>query len=93
MEEALASGVLDMIGLGRPMCVETDTPNRLLDGAETCGAWEKQIRPAKAGLGWFCLALISHGDGKEPDTALSGEDAITRFLANEEATATALTGR
>lgn len=93
MEEALASGVLDMIGLGRPMCVETDTPNKLLGGAEACGAWEKQIRPAKAGLGWFCLALISHGDGKDPDVNLSGEDAITRFLANEEATAAALIGR
>ncbi|MDF1721598.1 MAG: NADH:flavin oxidoreductase/NADH oxidase family protein [Minwuia sp.] len=93
MEEALASGVLDMIGLGRPMCVETDTPNKLLGGADACGAWEKQIRPAKAGLGWFCLALINHGEGKDPDTAMTGEDAMKRFMANEEATAAALVGR
>lgn len=93
MEEALASGALDMIGLGRPMCVEPDVPNKLLSGAEGCGTWEKQIRPAKAGMGWFALALISHGDGEDPDTAMTGEQAITAYLANEEATAAALVGR
>jgi len=94
MEEALASGALDMIGLGRPMCVETDAPNRLLSGAaDRVGAYEKSIRPAKAGLGWFALALIAHGDGRMPDVAMTGEQAIAAYLANENATADALTGR
>ena len=93
MQSALASGVLDMIGLGRPMCVETDAPNRLLAGAGACGAYEKDIRPAKGGLGWFCLALIAHGDGRRPDTTLTGEQAIQAYLANEHATASALAGR
>ncbi|GJL87901.1 MAG: NADH oxidase [Minwuia thermotolerans] len=93
MEEALAGGALDMIGLGRPMCVETDAPNKLLAGAETCGTWEKEIRPAKAGMGWFALALISHGDGQDPNTAMTGEEAMKAYIANEEATASALVGR
>ena len=85
--------LLDMIGLGRPMCVETDAPNKLLAGAESCGTWEKEIRPAKAGMGWFALALISHGDGQDPNTAMTGEEAMKAYVANEEATASALVGR
>ncbi|PJK31326.1 NADH:flavin oxidoreductase/NADH oxidase family protein [Minwuia thermotolerans] len=87
MEQALASGALDMIGLGRPMCVETDAPDRLLAGAESVGAWEREIRPPKAGMGWFALNLIRHGDGLDPDTAMTGEEAIRAYVANEEATA------
>lgn len=94
MEAALEEGACDMIGLGRPMCVDTDLPNRLLRGeADRAEAYEERIVPAKAGLGWFCLQLIAHGDGREPDRALEGETAIRGYLANEEKTAAALEGR
>jgi 2,4-dienoyl-CoA reductase-like NADH-dependent reductase (Old Yellow Enzyme family) len=92
MEAALASGVLDVIGLGRPMCVETDLPNKILAGGDGT-AWERNIKPAKAGLAWFCLALIAHGDGKTPNTALTGPDAIELYLKNEEETALKLRDR
>lgn len=93
MEAALEEGACDMIGLGRPMCVDTDLPNKLLAGADRAIAYEDEIVPAKAGLGWFCLQLIAHGDGREPDRSLNGEDAIAAYLANEEKTAAALVGR
>ncbi|CAN5134334.1 NADH:flavin oxidoreductase/NADH oxidase family protein [soil metagenome] len=32
IEEALATGATDLIGLGRPVCVEPDLPARLVDG-------------------------------------------------------------
>lgn len=93
MEAALAEGACDVIGLGRPMCVDTDLPNKLLAGAEGAIAYEDGIVPAKAGLGWFCLQLLAHGDGREPDRTLGGEEAIKGYLANEEKTAAALVGR
>ena len=94
MEAALASGALDVVGLGRPMCVETDLPARILAGASDGGtAWERNIKPAKAGLAWFCLALIAHGDGRVPDTSLTGAEAIERYLRNEEETAASLRDR
>lgn len=93
MEAALGDGACDMIGLGRPMCVDTDLPNRLLAGADGAVAYEDAIVPAKAGLGWFCLQLIAHGDGREPDRAMTGEAAIRSYVANEEETAAALAGR
>jgi 2,4-dienoyl-CoA reductase-like NADH-dependent reductase (Old Yellow Enzyme family) len=33
MHEALGSGGVDLIGLGRPLCVDPDFPNRILSGA------------------------------------------------------------
>jgi 2,4-dienoyl-CoA reductase-like NADH-dependent reductase (Old Yellow Enzyme family) len=54
MEEALASGGADIIGLGRPMCVDTDAPARLLAGAEELNRYENQLSlfpPALAFLG------------------------------------------
>lgn len=92
MEAALASGALDVVGLGRPMCVETDLPNKVLAGGDGT-AWEKNIKPAKAGLAWFCLALLSHGDGKAPNTALTGPEAIELYQKNEEETALKLRDR
>lgn len=92
MEAALASGAVDVVGLGRPMCVETDLPNKILAGGDGT-AWEKNIKPAKAGLAWFCLALIAHGDGRTPNTALTGPEAIELYLKNEEETAVKLQNR
>ncbi|NWG45189.1 MAG: NADH:flavin oxidoreductase/NADH oxidase family protein [Alphaproteobacteria bacterium] len=45
MDEALASGAVDLIGLGRPLCVMPDAPARLLAGTlEATPAYEKTLR-------------------------------------------------
>lgn len=43
MEEALASGSADMVGLARPMCVMADAPNQLLAGLDTLPRYENQV--------------------------------------------------
>ncbi len=94
MDEALAAGELDMIGLGRPMCVDTDLPKKLISGDWTQAvAYERDIDPPKAGLAWFCLQLIRIGDGLEPDRGLGGAEAIARYAENEARTAQGLVGR
>jgi len=94
MDEALAAGELDMIGLGRPMCVDTDLPRHLLDGDwAQAVSYERDIDPPKAGLAWFCLQLIRLGDGLAPDRGLRGADAIDAYALNERRTAEALVGR
>ncbi len=51
MMEALADGGVDVIGLGRPLCTDTDLPQRLLDGtAERAPEWEKSL---SLGSGFF----------------------------------------
>jgi 2,4-dienoyl-CoA reductase-like NADH-dependent reductase (Old Yellow Enzyme family) len=43
MEQAIASGGADLIGIGRPMCVDTDAPAQLLAGAEELQRYEAQL--------------------------------------------------
>jgi 2,4-dienoyl-CoA reductase-like NADH-dependent reductase (Old Yellow Enzyme family) len=43
MEQAIASGGADLIGLGRPMCVATDAPAQLLAGADELHRYENEL--------------------------------------------------
>ena len=43
MEYALETGGADLIGLGRPMCVDTDAPARLLAGEAELNRYEAQL--------------------------------------------------
>lgn len=46
MNDAVASGAIDVVGLGRPLTVEPDVPGHLLDGSVTASA----VRPRRSGL-------------------------------------------
>ena len=43
MEQALTEGGASLIGLGRPLCVQTDGPKRLLDGADALPRYEDEL--------------------------------------------------
>ena len=43
IEQALASGGADLIGLGRPLCVMTDAPARLLEGLTALPRYESSL--------------------------------------------------
>ncbi|MEO1305819.1 MAG: NADH:flavin oxidoreductase/NADH oxidase family protein [Pseudomonadota bacterium] len=45
MDAALASGEADLVGLGRPLCVDVDAPAQLISGAlDELPKWEKTLR-------------------------------------------------
>lgn len=45
MNDALAGGEADLIGLGRPLCVDVDAPAQLISGAvKELPRWEKTLR-------------------------------------------------
>ncbi len=47
MDEALASRAIDVIGLGRPMCVQADAPEALISGrVARLPSWEEHLRLA-----------------------------------------------
>jgi 2,4-dienoyl-CoA reductase-like NADH-dependent reductase (Old Yellow Enzyme family) len=52
MQDALDGGAADIIGLGRPMCVDTDAPKQLLAGTAQLQRYEKtvQLLPNWAGF-------------------------------------------
>jgi hypothetical protein len=43
MEQAITAGGADLIGLGRPLCVVTDAPAKLLQGASELPRFEAQL--------------------------------------------------
>lgn len=75
MEEALASGACDVVGVARPLCVDPDTPQKLMDGSlDGLDAYEKRLR---LGPGIF-------GPGSRLDImrALNGFAAMAFFYQN-----------
>ena len=53
MEQALEIGAADLIGLGRPMCVMTDAPNKLLDGLDAIPSYEDNLQLIPDWLGFL----------------------------------------
>ncbi|KWV90494.1 NADH:flavin oxidoreductase/NADH oxidase family protein [Erythrobacter sp. YT30] len=43
MEQAVSSGAADVVGLGRPLCVQTDGAKRILEGADQLPSAEKTL--------------------------------------------------
>lgn len=71
MSEAIGSGAVDMIGLGRPLALEPDLPRRLLDGTATHStARHRTLGIARfdgmTDLIWHTTQLQRMGLGKDP---------------------------
>ena len=53
MNHVLEIGGADMIGLGRPLCVDADGPNRLLNGEEELARYEDSLSLLPGWLMWL----------------------------------------
>jgi hypothetical protein len=53
MEHVLETGGADVIGLGRPLCVETHGPNELLEGVDELGRYENSLSLLPSWLIWL----------------------------------------
>ena len=78
MNDALASGACDFIGIARPLAVETDLTDRLIVGQDVRYA----VKPIKTGLPfvdkmaimeiiWYAAQFKAIGKGKKPNPKLS----------------------
>ncbi|TGD85490.1 NADH:flavin oxidoreductase/NADH oxidase family protein [Mycolicibacterium sp. CH28] len=83
MVDALASGDLDVVGLGRPLIADRSAVRRLLAGEidrlPTPALDVLHIQP------WHNMQLERLGDGLDPDLALTGEAAAVAFTELEAA--------
>jgi len=86
MGKALNSGAMDIVGLGRPLCIEPDAPLRLLAGEET----RHRVKMISTGIKrvddmalmevmWYVRQLhrMSRGENPKPN-----ESALWSLLAN-----------
>jgi 2,4-dienoyl-CoA reductase-like NADH-dependent reductase (Old Yellow Enzyme family) len=93
MIEALEQGELDMVGLGRPMIADPETPRKIL-----AGEIEKTLTPETDIhlfhlLGWNNMQLERLADGLDPELGLRGEDAAVSFAELERGNFEALLRR
>ncbi|MBC7171193.1 MAG: NADH:flavin oxidoreductase/NADH oxidase family protein, partial [Polyangiaceae bacterium] len=85
IEDALAAGALDVVGLGRSVALDPDLPKKILAGEEAVSA----VRPLRTGIapvdragfmevGWYTRQIHRIGRGLEPRP---NENALLAFLA------------
>lgn len=87
MQEALDEGI-DMVGLGRPVCLEPDLPGRLIADSSTVSNFKpihtgiKMLDPA-ADLWWNNIQLQRLGAGKQPRKHLTGWESVGHALVRD----------
>jgi 2,4-dienoyl-CoA reductase-like NADH-dependent reductase (Old Yellow Enzyme family) len=72
MSDAIATGAVDIVGVGRPLVVEPDMPRRILDGTASISI----VRPRRLGidsidgmteLAWYAQQMARVAGGRQPD--------------------------
>lgn len=86
MEAALASGAVDLVGLGRPFCVDPAFPNALLadpNGAVPRPRLDTGVRDLDGMIqgGWYLAQIHRMGEGQPPDPAMWRVRAVWAYLA------------
>jgi 2,4-dienoyl-CoA reductase-like NADH-dependent reductase (Old Yellow Enzyme family) len=90
MNEALASGALDLVGLARSLALDPEFPSKLLAGDDT----PSRVRPIRTGLrfvdrmglmevAWYARQLHRLGKGQEPAIDESPKYALLATLASQ----------
>jgi 2,4-dienoyl-CoA reductase-like NADH-dependent reductase (Old Yellow Enzyme family) len=85
MEQAIASGAVDVIGMARPMAYTPDLPGRLLDGSLAAAPVVKlrsRIRLVDdiVQVMWFQQQITAMGHGRDPDPTLGVWAAFWRGI-------------
>lgn len=86
MDQALASGAVDLIGLGRPACVDPGVAGRLLDGSLTAIPPTRDLAVGVAALdsiselGWHTTQLWRLGAGKDARPDRHPALAVAEYL-------------
>lgn len=90
MNDALASGAVDVIGLGRPLAVDPDFPRLLLAGqsSEVAGVEPRSIGVRKldamAEVVWYTTQLWRMGRGLEPALGKSSAVGVGEYVVKSQ---------
>lgn len=92
MEDAIESGAIDVIGLGRPLAVEPDLPRRLISGESDSSIIEPihSINKTITGLvelGFYARNIARMGDGLQPEWDLHKLASGAQYMLGDFAAA------
>ena len=85
MDSALASGAVDLIGIARPLAVEPDLPNLLIDGTRDAALPIKletgyKLLDSVIQGGWYQAQIVRMAQGLEPDPKFTRTRASLAYL-------------
>jgi 2,4-dienoyl-CoA reductase-like NADH-dependent reductase (Old Yellow Enzyme family) len=89
MDEALASGAVDLVGIGRPLCVDPDLPRALIEGRVDRAP---AIEPPRFGVramepmaesAWYAAQMARMARGLDPDPRLGVRRPAIRHLTRD----------
>lgn len=83
MAEALQNGELDVIGLGRPMIADPETPRKILRGEIVKTLTPETELDLLHLLGWNNMQLERLAEGLDPDLEIGGAAAAAQFAELE----------
>lgn len=98
MAEAVASGGIDVVGLGRPLTLQPDAPGQLLDGSLD----RVTVRVRRSGirlidslreLTYYTVQMWRMGDGHEPDPSRHPARNVARYMLKHGVDAVRLPSR
>lgn len=89
MQEAINSGAVDVIGLARPLAIDPELPNKVLNGI----TYQSIVKPITTGIkkiddmaimeiSWYTDQIRRISEGKEPKTKVRGLLSVTEVLYN-----------
>lgn len=83
MDGALAAGELDVIGLARPLCLDPDLVNKLIDGSVDRLPSPDDEAPIDAGTGiaFYFNQVRKLAAGEDADTEIDWEEQVARHAA------------
>jgi hypothetical protein len=80
---ALEHGELDVVGLGRPLLVDPQTPAKILSGEmKVAPTMETQLVMMEQ-LSWFNVQIERIAGGLQPDLRIGGPESLTYFMPLE----------
>ena len=89
MEQAIASGDIDIVGLARPLAVDPDLPNKVLQGHN----FVSTVQPITTGIkkidqmaimeiSWYTDQIRRMSEGRSPKTKVRGLFSVISVLFN-----------
>ena len=80
----LSSGVVDLVGLARPLVLDPDLPNKWIATSGGDPDFPRFDSPPPGGVtAWYTMRLADMAEGREPSGELTPENALDEYNSRD----------